>query len=101
MPLTQHFIYLLRPARPGMLEEGPTPDEAAAGERHFDYLKRLHEQGVVLQAGRTTTEDDRVFGIVILHAADQDAAESIMLADPGVAEGIMIAELFPYRVALG
>lgn len=44
--------------------------------------------------------DEKTFGIVIFEADSEEEAQLIMKNDPAVAEGIMTADLFPYRVAL-
>jgi uncharacterized protein YciI len=54
----------------------------------------------VLVAGRTTTEDAQAFGLVVFQAESQAAAEQLMNDDPAVRDGVMSAELFPFRVAL-
>jgi uncharacterized protein YciI len=97
---TPQFIYVIRPTRPEMLTEGPTPEEQATVADHFAYLQELTERGVVVLAGRTTNDDDSSFGIVVFKADDGDAARRLMESDPAVARGVMSAELFPYRVAL-
>lgn len=94
------FIYVLQVTRLGMLTEGPTADEAAIVSRHFNYLAQLTEQGVVLLAGRMLTNDERTRGYVVFRADDETAARSIMSADPCIAEGVMTAELYPFKVAL-
>ena len=99
-PDLNEYIYVLRVTRPGMLTEGPTAEEAAVVGRHFNFLSRLTEQGVVLMAGRTLTNDERTRGYVVLRAVDEAAARTIMEHDPAVAEGVMTAELFPFKVAL-
>jgi len=67
---------------------------------HFAYLKSLNEQGALILAGRTQTSDDKSFGIVIFKTTSEDAARKVMENDPAVKQGVMNAELFPYRVAL-
>ncbi|WP_417347251.1 YciI family protein [Ferrimonas sp.] len=94
------FLYKLRPLRPEMLSQGPTPQEASAVEAHFAYLSRLKDEGKVAMAGRTITEDQHTFGIVIVLAESQEEAQKLMEFDPAVSEGVMGAELFPFRVAL-
>lgn len=94
------FLYRLTPTRPAMLTRGPTDDEAATTQRHFEYLQRLCDEGVVILAGRTLTTDASSFGIVIFRAPSEADARRIMENDPGVSEGVMNAELFPYRIAL-
>ena len=94
------FIYRIRPKRSDMLSGGPTEDEAKIVGDHFAYLSELSDQGVVLTAGRTLTEDEHTFGIVILETESDSEARHIMENDPAVKHGIMSAELFPFRVAL-
>jgi uncharacterized protein YciI len=55
---------------------------------------------VVILAGRTLNADESSFGIVIFRAASGEEAQAVMKADPAVQQGVMQAELFPYRVAL-
>ena len=95
------FLYTLRAVRTGMLLDGPTDSEAETITRHFEYLSRLHEAGVVLLAGRTTENDARTIGIVVFEADDERHAARIMGRDPAVSEGVMTPMLQPFRVALG
>jgi uncharacterized protein YciI len=44
--------------------------------------------------------DEKTFGIVIIEVESEEEALNIMNNDPAVSEGVMTAELFPYRVAL-
>ena len=83
-----------------MLAEGPTEREARIVGQHFEYLRRLVDEGIVVMAGRTLNTDESAFGIAIFVADSTEAAEALMRADPAVAQGVMSAELFPYRIAL-
>ena len=96
----EHYIYRIQPSRPGMLTDGPTPEEAEIVSEHFAYLEQLTEQGVVVLAGRTLTTDESSFGIVILRADSEEAARDVMDNDPAVERQVMRAELFPFRIAL-
>lgn len=95
----QQFIYFLRPKRLEMLTKGPTAEEARVQMEHGNYLEGLAAQGVVMLAGRTTNNDETTVGVVIVHAADQAAAQGIMERDPFVKSGLMSATLFPFGVA--
>ena len=97
---TTQYLYRIQPTRLGMLTEGPTERESEITSLHFAYLKDLVEQGVIILAGRTLNSDENTFGITILNAENEDIARQIMLDDPAVREGVMNAELFPYRIAL-
>jgi uncharacterized protein YciI len=94
------YLYKIQPTRPGMLSEGPTPEEAAIADQHFAYLSRLVDQAVVMLAGRTLTTDERSFGVVIFRAESDDDARSVVENDPAVKAGVMRAELYPFRIAL-
>jgi uncharacterized protein YciI len=94
------YLYRIQPTRPAMLTEGLTPEEDAIISQHFAYLQDLTAQGVVILAGRTLTTDPNGLGIVIFHAADDNAARALMNKDPAVRQGVMHAQLFPFRIAL-
>ena len=95
----QEFIYLLRVKRLEMLTENPLPQEDASLQRHFSYLQKLTKEGRVRLAGRTSNNDASTFGLVILTAASRQEAAELMAADPAVAEGVMSADLYPFRIA--
>lgn len=100
MSSISQFLYRIQPTRPAMLTDGATPEEAEIVSRHFARLQSLMEQGIVILAGRTLNTDPSSFGIVVFNAESEAAARAIMESDPAVSEGVMRAELFPYRVAL-
>lgn len=93
------FLYTIRPRRIEMLSSGPTPAEAQVIDEHSNYLKGLAEAGVVRLAGRTQNADETTFGIVVLNVSDEASARAVMERDPFVKSGLMIATLFPFRVA--
>jgi uncharacterized protein len=99
-PPNLEFLYRIRPSRPEMLSVGPTEAESALIGRHFDYLRDLTDRGIVLLAGRTLDVDPPSHGIVVFRAESADAARRIMEDDPAVRQGVMLAELFSFRVAL-
>jgi len=94
------YLYRLSLKRPALLTEGPTAAEQATLGRHLAYLEELKSRGSLILAGRTLTTGPETFGIAIYEAADDTEARAIMNADPAVADGVMTAELFPYRVAV-
>lgn len=96
----QQYLYQIVPTRPAMLTDGPTESEAGVLQQHVAYLEQLAENGDVLLAGRTQTDDSTSFGIVILVAASETAAQEIVSNDPAVSHNVMHAQLFPYRIAV-
>lgn len=102
---TSHYLYLIRPTRPAMLADGPTTEEGEIVARHVAYLKELAERGVVVMAGRTIGQVDEQdvanpYGIIIVQAHLEEHARAVMENDPAVKEGVMTAELTPFRLAL-
>jgi uncharacterized protein YciI len=100
MPQDIQFLYTIQPTRHAMLTEGPTHRESAVVAEHFEYLQLLAREGIVILAGRTLNVDESSFGIVIFRARDDAAARAIMEGDPAVKKRVMVAKLYPYRVAL-
>ncbi len=94
------WLCILRPARVGMVSEGPTDHERDVVGRHFAYLKGLTDKGTIILVGRTQNNDERTIGLNVFRADSEDAARAIVTNDPAVVEGVMTWELFPYAVAL-
>ena len=97
----QQWLYVLHPNRAEMLVSGPTPEEAATVGRHAAHCDALGKQSVMLMVGRTQTTTPDTMGLAVFLAEDEAAARAIMQSDPAVLEGVMRAELFPYRIAFG
>jgi uncharacterized protein YciI len=93
------YLYKVTPAREGMVAD-PTPREEEVVGEHFAWLKTQTEQGIVLIVGRTQTTGPETFGITIFRAASDEHARDFMNQDPAVKNGVMRAEVFPYKVAL-
>jgi uncharacterized protein YciI len=91
------FIYLIHPLRGHGFFEQPTPEEEATMAEHFAYLKQATADGVVLLAGPCL---DETFGLVVLRAESEAAAETFMYNDPSVKKNVMMAELHPFRASL-
>ena len=94
----KQFLYVLRLV-PELLDESNWTEqkEAIVGE-HFARLQALLADGRLILAGRTL--DDNPQGLVILEVGSEEEARELMETDPVVAQGVMTAHLFPYRVAL-
>ena len=83
-----------------MLANGSTEIESRVVSEHFNYLKQLTSDGVVILAGRTQNTDNSSFGIVLFNAGTVEEAREIMLNDLAVKNNVFRAELFPYKMAL-
>ena len=96
----EQFLYTITPTRIEMLTDGGTAEEAEIISQHFAHLQKLNAEGTVFMAGRTLTTGPETLGIVIVYADDEDAAKALVAADPAVAQGVMQAKLYPFRIAL-
>ncbi len=94
------FLYRIRPTRPAMLSEGPTPDEARIVGEHFAYLQGLLADGRLYMAGRTDTTGPQTHGLALFRADSPEQAQAVLDADPAVRQGVMVGEVFPFRLAL-
>jgi uncharacterized protein len=94
------YIYVLKLIPRLHKEENWTTEDEKVVSDHFERLKDYRDRGVVILAGRTLNEEENAFGIVVFEAETDSEAEGFMRKDPAVKDGIMTAELFPYRVAL-
>ena len=92
----QQYAYMLRLVRPTFISDA-TAEERAIVSEHFEHLKRLFAEGIMIHVGRAT---DGSFGLAIFNAPDDDAATTLMQRDPVVVKGVMTATLYPYRVVL-
>ena len=89
------FIGLLRPTRPGFVEQ-MLPEEEAAMQAHAAYLDRLLSETTFFLIGPCL---DRAFGLSIFEAESEDSARQIMAQDPTVERGVMTAEVHPFRIS--
>jgi len=96
----EQFLYRIQPVRHDMLTKGSTELESRIVSEHFNYLKQLTEEAIVILAGRTQNTDYSSFGIVLLKAETIEAAREIMLNDPAVKNNVFRAEVYPYKTSL-
>jgi uncharacterized protein YciI len=75
-----------------------TDEESAAWGAHFERLKQLHREGVIIVVGPTLGRVNT--GIAVFEAPDEAAAQRIMDEDPTIAGGFARGELRPFRVSL-
>lgn len=92
----EQYVYLIRPLRANFIDSMTTNESDVMGQ-HFQYLQDLLKEEKVILAGPCL---DGAFGIVIFQAESLEHAQKVMQNDPAVKEGVMKAELHPYRVSL-
>jgi uncharacterized protein len=98
----QPFIYILRLQPQYRKAENWTDETNRIVGEHFNYLKNLNENGIALLVGKSDYDNDHPdnFGICIFYAENMDDARALMNNDPCIVNGVMYAELHPFRVVL-
>jgi uncharacterized protein YciI len=91
------WIYLIQPPREDFAAT-MTPAEEETWARHWERVKRLFDEGVVMLVGPTLGRTNT--GICIFEAPDETSALEVMNGDPAIASGIATGELRPMRVSL-
>ncbi len=91
------WIYFIHPPREHFADT-MTDEEDAVWSEHFQRLKRMKDEGVLVLAGPSLSKEND--GIVIFEAPDEESARRIMDEDPTIASGIATGELRPFRVSL-
>jgi len=100
LPAPVHYLYVLRLV-PRLHDPGAwTERDHASVAAHFRRLQAATEQRTVILAGRTQEPLDKTFGIVIFEAGSDAQARAFMESDPTVQDGVMVADLHPYSLAL-
>ncbi|MBL6449801.1 hypothetical protein JMN32_26050 [Fulvivirga sp. 29W222] len=94
------YIYILRLLPEYQDESSWTEEVTLIADSHFSYLKELHDKGLAFFVGRTDYNVDNTdnFGIVIFKAKNKEEAEALMNNDPAVKNGLMRADVHPFKV---
>jgi uncharacterized protein YciI len=91
------WVYFIHAPRENFAET-MTEEEQKVWAVHFERLKRLLADGVMILAGPTLGPINT--GIAVFEAEDEDAARWIMDEDPVIAGGYARGELRPFVVSL-
>ena len=89
------FVVIYRPGpawKPGL----PVGRQALGG--HAAYMARLAAEGRSLAAGPLLDTDG---GLMVLRAADKDAALRLVSADPALTSGVFVVDLHPWQPVFG
>jgi uncharacterized protein YciI len=91
------WIYFLHPPRDDF-GSTMTEEEQRVWGIHFERLKRLLADGVLVLAGPTLGRINT--GVAVFEAPDEASARALMEGDPAVESGLATGELRPFRVSL-
>ena len=73
-----------------------TEEERQIGGQHAAYLKSLMEEGKLTFAGQAL-DPKGLWGIIIVNAPDQEAANAILNGDPTIKAKMFRGEAIPFR----
>jgi len=98
-PPLKRFLLRIEPVRKVFTLLNMTADERKIVQEHFLYLKSLHAEGKVALAAQVF-DPKGLWGLIIVNAADAEAARAILDADPTIKTGMFRGEVMPTRVVL-
>jgi len=79
------FLYMIRPTRPGFVEQMLPED-----------LRQLSSETTFYLIGPCL---DRAFGIAIFKAESLEAAHQMMAHDPAVERSVVTVEMYPFHIS--
>ncbi|OGO59407.1 MAG: hypothetical protein A2V85_08785 [Chloroflexi bacterium RBG_16_72_14] len=91
------WVYFIHPPRDDFADTMTEAEQEAWG-RHWQRIKRLYHEGVIVLVGPTFGRINT--GLCVFEAPDEAAALAIMNGDPTIGEGFARGELRPMRVSL-
>ncbi|MBN1328307.1 MAG: hypothetical protein JXA54_02425 [Candidatus Heimdallarchaeota archaeon] len=95
----RHFFGMIRPTREDFITNMTSEDEKIMAD-HFEYLKNLLHQGLLVLAGPVLKEKEP-FGILVFECQTLEEAKKLLEADPSVKAGIQQIKLVePFRLSL-
>ena len=97
-PAKQQYFIRIEPARSTFTEDSTKEEDRIVG-LHFNYLKKLTEEGKVVLAG-PSVNGPKTFGAIIVEVENEAEAKAILEGDPAYKAGIWKGEVLPFRVAL-
>ena len=89
------WVCLLSPAFDRAFLAAADETTRAVFDAHGEHLDALRSGGSLVLAGRCW---DGPYGIVIFEAADREAAEALVAADPSVKAGVQRADLYEFNM---
>ena len=92
----RQFLFRLQTVRADFTLQNMTEDEQKIVGRHVAYLQGLLADGKLTFAGQAF-DPKGFWGIVVVNAADLDAATALMNGDPAVKEKLVRGEAIPFR----
>jgi len=97
-PAQKQFALLMKATGPEFARKVEEPEGKRLVAEHFKKLLALTEQGVCIFSGHTTNAGDSGFGIIVVRAESEAAAQKIIDDDDLVKAGLIRGTVFPFQV---
>ena len=97
-PAEKQFILLMKATGPEFFKKTEEPEGKRLVAEHLKKLQALTAQGVCIFSGRTLVTDESGFGIIVVRAQSEAAAQEIIDNDDLVRAGLVRGTVFPFQV---
>lgn len=94
----KQFALLMKATGPELARKTEEPEGKRLVAEHLKKLQALTEQGICIFSGRTTNLGDSGFGIIVVRAESEAAAQKIIDDDDLVKAGLIRGTVFPFQV---
>jgi uncharacterized protein YciI len=97
-PTEKQFALLMKATGPEFFKKTQEPDGMRLVDKHFKKLQALTAQGVCIFSGHSLNHDESGFGIIVVRAESEAAAQKIIDDDDLVKAGLVRGTIFPFQV---
>ena len=97
-PAPKQFALLMKATGPDFAKKVQEPEGKQLVAEHLKKLQALTEQGVCIFSGHTLSGGENGFGIIVVRAASEVAAQKIIDDDDLVKAGLVRGTVFPFQV---
>ena len=97
-PAEKQFALLMKATGREFFRKTEEPEGKRLVAEHFKKLQALTAAGICIFAGRTLVTDESGFGIIVVRAESEAAAQKIIDDDDLVKAGLVWGTVFPFQV---
>ena len=94
----KQFALLMKATGPDFATKVEEPEGKKLVAEHFKKVQALTAEGVCIFSGHTTNAGDTGFGIIVVRAESEAAAQKVIDDDDLVKAGLIRGTVFPFQV---
>ncbi len=94
----KQFALIMKATGPEFFKKTQESDGMQLVSKHFQKLQALTQQGVCIFSGHSLNRDETGFGIIVVRADSEAAAQKIIDDDDLVKAGLVRGTVFPFQV---